>query len=296
MTRPIEFSLPGLPSGLVNYPAVLLRQRPDVTAVVDPPEIRCRVARVVIDAADVGRYSSVCGFGSGVPVTYPHVMAMPLHLAIFAQAGFPLRPMGLIHLSNAIESPGELRPGKPLAIEVTARNYRHTDAGLAFDMATEISYEGRLAWRETCVFMSRWPESAARAGGRPPRPPRAPKDSAVLAEMDVTLGTAWAYARVSGDFNPIHLTDRAARFFGLRGAIGHGMWSLARSLAQAPAPAVPRGARLETQFLTPVQLPGRVAIKEWSEEGKVKRALCDVRTGRVHMVAWWESPEGITPA
>ena len=285
-----------LPSGLGSYPAVLFRRRPEVTAVVDPPEVRCTVERVVIDAASVARYSGVCGFASGVPVTYPHVLAMPLHLRIFATRWFQLRPMGLIHLSNVIERLADLQPGMSLGIEVTARNYRHTDAGLAFDMTTEISSEGRPAWRETCVFMSRWPASAERTGGRPPRPPRAPKDSAVLAEIEVTSAMAWSYARVSRDFNPIHLNDRAARFFGLRGAIGHGMWSLARSLAQAPAPSIADGTRIETQFLTPVQLPGRVAIKEWLEAGQVRRALCDVRTGRVHMYAWWASAAGITPA
>jgi hypothetical protein len=65
------------------------------------------------------------------------------------------------------------------------------------------------------------------------------------------------------------------------------MWSLARSLAQAPAPGIPDGATIGTQFLTPVQLPARVAIKEWREDDQVRRALCDVRTGRVHMYAWW---------
>ena len=65
----------------------------------------------------------------------------------------------------------------------------------------------------------------------------------MLAEFDVTLRTAWDYARVSSDFNPIHLSDRAARFFGLRGAISHGMWSLARSLAQAPGAGAFRAAR-----------------------------------------------------
>lgn len=109
----------------------------------------------------------------------------------------------------------------------------------------------------------------------------------MLAELQVSLETAWAYARVAGDFNPIHLSDRAARFFGLRGAIGHGMWSLARSLAQSPQPIIAPGTRIETQFLTPVQLPAKVAIKEWREEGQVKRALCDVRTGRIHMYACW---------
>jgi acyl dehydratase len=138
------------------------------------------------------------------------------------------------------------------------------------------------------VFLSRWPDEMMRQGGRPPRPPKAPKDSAVLAELEVSLQTAWAYARVAGDYNPIHLSDRAARFLGLRGSIGHGMWSLARSLAQAPVPKIPHGVRIETQFLTPVQLPARVAIKEWRAEGQVKRALCDIRTGRVHMVARWD--------
>ncbi len=244
---------------------------------------------VRIDGAAARRYAAMCGFdpAAGLPVTYPHVLATPLHLKIFAQQAFALRPMGLIHLSNVIEGPGVLEPDRRMDITVSACNYRRTDAGLAFDMATDIRADGQSLWRETCVFMARWPETVARAGARPPRPPKAPKDSTVLAELDVSLGTAWAYARVSGDFNPIHLNDRAAQFFGLKGAIGHGMWSLARSLAAAPLPTIPRGTRIETQFLTPVQLPARVAIKEWVAEGNKKRALCDVRTGRVHMYAWW---------
>jgi hypothetical protein len=54
-----------------------------------------------------------------------------------------------------------------------------------------------------------------------------------------------------------------------------------------PRPDLGRGARVDAQFLTPVQLPARVSIKEWTAGGKVNRALCDVRTGRVHMYAWW---------
>jgi acyl dehydratase len=277
------------PSIWASYPFVLLRHRPPVTEVGDPVEIRCEVRQVTLAAKDVAAYATMCKFSrqDAIPVTYPHVLAMPLHLAIFADARFPLRPMGLIHLSNSIESFGDMHAGMPLDIVVAARNYQRSDAGLAFDMATDVTSRGELLWRETCVFLSRWPESVDRKGGRPPRPPKAPRDSAVLAEIDVALSTAWTYARIARDFNPIHLSDRAARFFGLRGAISHGMWSLARSLAQEPAPAIPAGTRIDTQFLTPVQLPARVAIKEWTAEGQVRRALCDMRTGRVHMYAWW---------
>jgi len=286
----LQLQLTKLPSIWASYPRVVLVGRPSITEVTEPPEIVASVPGVMLDAGTAARYAEMCGFGASatLPVTFAHVLAMPLHLKIFASSAFPLRPMGLIHLSNVIESLGDLTSGSRVDVTVAARNYRRTDSGLAFDMATEISSAGRPMWRETCVFLSRWPEDMARQGGRPPRPPKAPKDSVVLAELEVSLRTAWAYARVAGDYNPIHLSDRAARFLGLRGSIGHGMWSLARSLAQAPVPAIPHGVRIETQFLTPVQLPARIAIKEWRAEGQVKRALCDVRTGRVHMVAWWD--------
>jgi acyl dehydratase len=276
-----------LPSGLGSYPRVLFTPRPPVTEVVEPPEFHASVSGVRLAEKDARRYAAMCGFGEAVPVTFPHMLAMPLHLQIFACRAFPLRPMGLIHLANQIEPLVGLRPGMLLDIGVSARNYQRTDAGITFDMATEIASDGRPVWRETCVFLTRWPESADRPASRPPRPPKAPKDAAVLAEFEVTRGTARDYAWVSKDFNPIHLSDRAARFFGLRGSISHGMWSLARTLSQGPAPTFRDGIRIETQFLTPVQIPARVAIKEWSAEGQRRRALCDIRTGRVHMYAYW---------
>jgi acyl dehydratase len=283
----VHLRLGRLPTGLATFPRVLLTKRPPVTEVAEPPDFKASVSGVTLDASRVAGYSAACGFADGIPPTYPHVLAMPLHLEIFACGAFPLRPMGLIHLSNVIEVLGDLRYGMQLDFTVRAGNYRPTDAGLAFDMATEIAHEGQQLWRENCVFLSRWPESMERTGGRPPRPPKTPKDAAMLAELDVTSGTAWKYARVSGDYNPIHLSDRAARFFGLRGAISHGMWSLARSLAQEPVPVLRHGTRIDTQFLTPVQLPARVGIKEWTEEGQCRRALCDARTGRLHMYSSW---------
>ncbi len=290
-----RLQLSRLPAVWATYPRVLLNRRPPIETVAEPPEFATAVNGVGLDGDAVARYSSMCGFGATdeVPVTFPHILAMPLQLKIFARGDFPLRPMGLIHLSNTIESLEPLVAGTAVDVVVAARNYQQTDAGIVFDMATEITSGGQPLWRETCVFLSRWPAGSERAsGGRPPRPPKAPKDSTVLDEFDVTRRTAWEYAKVSADYNPIHLSERAARFFGLRGAIAHGMWSLARSLSEAPLPEIPRGAVIGTQFLTPVQLPARVAIKEWREEQQVKRALCDVRTGRVHMYAWWPTATG----
>ena len=96
-----------------TYPWVLLTRRPPMSEFVEPADIVASVDGVILDGADIARYAAMCGFApsAGVPVTFPHVLAMPLHLKIFALRAFPLRPMGLIHLSNSIQNPGALVAG-----------------------------------------------------------------------------------------------------------------------------------------------------------------------------------------
>ena len=172
MQQPLQIRLTRLPAVWATYPRVLLNRRPPIETIGDPPEFVATVNAVRLGAQAVARYASMCGFGvtEDVPVTFPHILAMPLHLKIFARGDFPLRPMGLIHLSNTIESLAPLEAGKAVDVVVAARNYQQTDAGIAFDMATEITSEGRPVWRETCVFLSRWPAGSERASGGRPRP------------------------------------------------------------------------------------------------------------------------------
>ncbi len=301
-TRTVHLKLSKQPSVLGSYPRALLTRRPDILTLQEPSEFEVRLDNVLIDPQAVAKCASVCAFDASdvrngyVPITFPHVLAMPLHLRIMGHSSFPLRPMGLIHVSNTIAQPRALEAGMTLNVVVSARNYCRTDAGLTCDIVTDVLRAGQTVWRETCVFLSRWPDSVQRTGGRPARPPKAPKDAQVLTELAVDQSRVWKYARVAGDFNPIHLSDRAARFFGLRGAISHGMWTLARSLAERPVDVPPPDARLETQFLTPVQLPARVNIKQWVEQGQSKRAMCDVRTGRIHMIAYWTTVPAVPSA
>ena len=293
---PTRVALRGMPSVWASYPFVVLRKRSPADEAGALPELVAAVTGVRIDRTRLERYARVCGFATreaGV-LTYPHVLAMPLHLHIFAMPQFRLRPIGLIHLSNDIEllGPADALVSAPLDIEVGARNFRRDDLGVRFDVTTEIRANGRSLWRENCEFLSRYSKRVESAG-RPPRPPKAPRDARVLGEYALELRTAWDYARVSADFNPIHLSDRMARRLGLRGAIMHGLWSLARSVAAEPACHPVRGLRLDTQFLSPVQLPARVMLKEWQEPGVTRRALCDARTGRVHMYAGLHAPASV---
>ncbi|MGH3472050.1 MAG: MaoC/PaaZ C-terminal domain-containing protein [Nocardioidaceae bacterium] len=88
----------------------------------------------------------------------------------------------------------------------------------------------------------------------------------------VTRADLIRYAGASGDFNPIHWSDRIAVSVGLPGVIAHGMYTLAlagRALttwAGDPALIVSMGAR----FIKPVVVPDDDTGTDVRVEGMVK--------------------------
>ena len=50
------------------------------------------------------RTPAVCGFPvkDTVPLTYLHVLAFPLHMAILTDPSFPFPAIGAVHLANSI--------------------------------------------------------------------------------------------------------------------------------------------------------------------------------------------------
>jgi acyl dehydratase len=76
-------------------------------------------------------------------------------------------------------------------------------------------------------------------------------------EYAVTRADLIRYAGASGDFNPIHWSDRVAASVGLPGVIAHGMYTLAlasRAVA-AWAGGVDRVVELGCRFTKPVPVP-----------------------------------------
>ncbi|MDU3272812.1 MAG: MaoC/PaaZ C-terminal domain-containing protein [Cutibacterium sp.] len=75
--------------------------------------------------------------------------------------------------------------------------------------------------------------------------------------IGVTRTTLVRYAGASGDFNPIHHSDRAAREAGMDGVIAHGMWTMGAALGVVvhwvadPGRIVSQRAR----FVRPVLVP-----------------------------------------
>jgi acyl dehydratase len=99
----------------------------------------------------------------------------------------------------------------------------------------------------------------------------------------VTRADLVRYAGASGDFNPIHWSDRVATSVGLPGVIAHGMYTLAlaaRALdtwADGPGHVVELGAKFSKPVVVPdddrgVDVVVRGTVKEVTDDG-VKLAL-----------------------
>ncbi|WP_328223833.1 MaoC/PaaZ C-terminal domain-containing protein [Streptomyces sp. NBC_00310] len=76
-----------------------------------------------------------------------------------------------------------------------------------------------------------------------------------VAEWRLAGDVGRRYGAVSGDRNPIHLHPLGARLFGFPRAIAHGMWTVARCLAEHGAPPA---TLVRAEFRAPVPLPGAV--------------------------------------
>ncbi|MGH8334779.1 MAG: MaoC family dehydratase, partial [Pseudomonas sp.] len=68
------------------------------------------------------------------------------------------------------------------------------------------------------------------------------------------------YAKVSGDYNPIHLSAVSAKLFGFPTAIAHGLWNKARTLAALSEYLPAANVEIAVQFRKPVRLPSEVTL------------------------------------
>lgn len=264
--------------------ALLRRKRgPTTDQPQEPLEAACD--HLAIDPGQVQAYRRVCGFpeGTEVPVTFPHILAAPLHLALLTHSRCRIPAAGIIHARNLIRQFRPLAPGQVLAVTVRLEGHREVRNGYEADVLTEARAEGEVAWESvTTVFVRR--KSPGAQGDSPGKSATAPGEGpAVRQSLEVSLppDQGRRYASVSGDYNPIHLYPWSARLLGFSRPIIHGMWSLARCVAAIPAPPLPQA--LEVEFRRPISLPGKVRLEAGESDGGSFFRMVHPETGKAYL-------------
>ncbi len=251
------------PKLLPLYARALSRKGGRGASDITLPELSARLVGAGTSTPALDRLQAICGAPQTrhLPITWPHLIAFPLHLRLLTDKQFPLPLLGLVHLRNTITQHRDIGRGEILDLSVRLGAQERTSRGIEFNLITEAYASGRLVWEESSVNLFRQPareEGANKGKSAPPKLERYPNT------LDVSAPEAIGrqYAAVSGDRNPIHMHALSAKAFGFPRAIAHGMWSKARVLAllqQQPGwQAGP--VRVSCQFKKPLFLPGTAQL------------------------------------
>ncbi|MGW3736166.1 MaoC family dehydratase [Streptomyces sp. NPDC005148] len=222
------------------------------------PADRLVVRDVRIAPGPLASYSRICGFSESgtLPLTYPHVLGFPLAMRLMTGRSFPLPVVGLVHTWIEITRHRAPHPTEVLELTVYAHALVPHRRGTEVTMVTEARSGGELVWESRSGYLSRHSTRGASPAveSGPPTQPTAGLPAAAEWRLPGDLGRR--YGAASGDRNPIHLYPLTARLFGFPRAIAHGMWTVARCLAESAEPG--RISYVRADFRAPVLLPATV--------------------------------------
>lgn len=272
-------SLPTLPNLFVQ---AALRRKVTGTQLPDTG-LRCWTA---VDPVKLAAYRNVCGFSASsvLPPTYLHVLAFNLQMQLMTAKEFPFPLLGLVHLGNRIKVHRPLGGVNKVYIGVQAGNLQPHAKGATFSLLTQVEDGLGVLWEEESTMLCREMKLEGAV---------ALVDELLTTPMtEVTRFQAPAdigrrYAKVSGDYNPIHLSAPSAKLFGFPTAIAHGMWLKARTLALLSNHLPLSNLDIDVQFQKPVRLPSEIILLA-SSAGSHGQLRLEGPQGLVHMVGSWQ--------
>jgi acyl dehydratase len=280
MTREITFET--APDLKRIYATALVTGRRTTGPLPDASAVRSGIR---VDVDNLVDYARVCGFtvGAALPLTYPHLLAFPLQMALMSEREFPLALTGAVHLENVIEATRPIAPDETLAMTVRAANLRPHRRGQQVDLVSEASVDGDVVWREVSTYLSKGRQHPDSTPSEPP-PLEALEPVAAGPTWRLGEGVGRRYAKVSGDWNPIHLHALTARPLGFPTAIAHGMYTYACIVA-ALGPALPEsGVTSHVWFRKPVRLPSSVRLRSTIGRNRVLSLLSSAKGDVEHAV------------
>ncbi|MBU4215303.1 MAG: hypothetical protein KJ792_11685 [Actinobacteria bacterium] len=248
------------------------------------PARRLVVHGVRADAARLTAYLHLLGEPANdrLPAGFVHVLAFPLAMALLTADDFPLPALGLVHVANHVVQHRPALLTDRLTLTARAEHLRPHRAGTAVDLVTEAAVDGHVIWTGTSTYLAK---GLRLLGDAPPKEPPAPFviPEEPTARWRLPADRGRAYAAVSGDRNPIHLSATTARLFGFPRALAHGMDTAARLLA-AVGPGRGDAFTWSVEFAAPVLLPSTVDVRVAADDGGFSLAVWRPADGKPHVV------------
>lgn len=199
---------------------------------------------------------------------YFHLLAFEQHMQLMLNDEFPFALLGIVHLSNEIEvmASADFKAGFEVSSEI--RRFKRHQKGITFIIESTIRQNKTLIWHSTSQFLAI--NTKARTGKSRSQPFQLADDMTIIDNWHCDKSVGWQYGKISGDFNPIHLSSLSAKLFGFKSAIAHGMWSKARCLSALQS-QLPEAFKCKVEFHKPLFLPAKVSLYKAIIESESQR-------------------------
>lgn len=249
------------------------------------PRIPEREVSIVNQRQDLNRlavYARVCGFtlSDQVPATWLHVLTFPAHVHLLSDSESSVGLVGAVHVSNSMTLHRPVESTEKLNLSVHLDNLRPHKRGGLVDVVGRIDVDGEVVWEGVSTYLS----SSVKVPGEPQATERTPFEPAIpYAKWRLGADLGREYRDVSGDPNPIHTNRLAAKAFGFKAPIIHGMWTHARALA-ALGGQLPRAYSARVDFVKPLFLPGRAGFRARHEGEHIHVAVTDRSGTKPHLL------------
>ena len=249
---------------------------------------------------DTRRYKKYCELAGwqqddSMHPLYWQVRSLPLQLKLISSPQSPFAMLGLVHISNRVTDYTQCRPDIPCELIVRFGQVFQHRRGYAFEVVVTASQRGKPVYAAVGTYLARTGHSATGLPAWEERDMTLPDDTSELTPIQACGGLIRRYARVSGDYNPIHLSQVTAKLFGFKRAIAHGMWTAARVISDLQASHQLSGQEIDIQFKRPLFLPGKAkAVVGQTSENTCFSVLSEGAASEptVYMYGTLRSPAG----
>lgn len=199
---------------------------------------------------------------------YIQTLSLSMQLDMMVSDPFPFKPMGLVHIANQIDVKFLPEQNASLQLSTTFGEVYYHRRGWLFEVITQAKVDNVDAVKGVSFYLARHkhnertvalhskdndllPAWIAQIGHLKHHP----QDASQKLEFSSDIGRR--YAKVSGDYNPIHLYPYTAKLLGFSKAIAHGMYSKAWCVSKlAQYNDFYQGSfSIKTVFLQPIMLP-----------------------------------------
>jgi hypothetical protein len=245
------------------------------------PDKGYTIEGLTIDKSQFKDYCKMFGFDeSTVPSPYWYIRLFSLQTLLMAHPDSPFPMPGMVHLSCKINQFETIYPTDKLDVTCQFGKLIQHDKGTAIETITTLKRSGKVVWEQKNINLYLGKKGLGEADTDKPVIEITSPDQTLPWTLDTNLG--FEYAKVSGDFNPIHLHAIGGKLFGFPRHLIHGWYSLSRAVA--PVQSSLEGTHeLYVSFKKPLFLPGQVLARTQEVEDSVFFDVINEKEGYPHL-------------